>query len=62
MRRFSASTRISVGVTCLTLSLVLAAQGLGIIPNAGIANPAQHGRPPRPVGEPAPLAERGQSG
>src|SRR4029453_3804039 len=37
MRRFSAATRISVGVTCLTLSLVLAAQGLGIIPNASDA-------------------------
>ena len=37
MRRFSAATRISVGVTCLTLSLVLAAQGLGIIPNTADA-------------------------
>src|SRR5436190_23507858 len=37
MRRFSAATRISIGITCLTLSLVLAAQGLGIIPNAGDA-------------------------
>jgi len=29
MKRFSAATRISIGVTCLTLSILLAAQGLG---------------------------------
>src|SRR5512138_3942109 len=33
MKRFSAATRISVGVTCVTLSLLLAAQGLGVLPN-----------------------------
>src|SRR5688572_16240027 len=33
MKRFSAATRISIGITCLTLSLLLAAQGLGVIPN-----------------------------
>src|SRR4051812_45323734 len=33
MKRFSAASRISVGLTCLTLSLILAAQGLGVIPN-----------------------------
>src|SRR5204863_8375708 len=33
MKRFSAATRISVGITCLTLSLLLAAQGLGFIPS-----------------------------
>jgi diguanylate cyclase (GGDEF)-like protein/putative nucleotidyltransferase with HDIG domain/PAS domain S-box-containing protein len=33
MTRFSAATRVSVGITCLTLSILLAAQGLGIIPN-----------------------------
>src|SRR6478672_5280677 len=33
MKRFSAASRISVGITCLTLSLILAAQGLGVIPN-----------------------------
>ena len=33
MKRFSAATRISIGVTCLTLSLLLAAQGLGVIPS-----------------------------
>jgi diguanylate cyclase (GGDEF)-like protein/PAS domain S-box-containing protein len=31
--RFSAASRVSIGVTCLTLSLILAAQGLGIIPS-----------------------------
>ncbi len=34
MKRFSAATRVSVGITCLTLSLLLAAQGLGVIPNS----------------------------
>ncbi len=33
MRRLSAATRISIGLTCLTMSLLLAAQGLGVIPN-----------------------------
>jgi diguanylate cyclase (GGDEF)-like protein/PAS domain S-box-containing protein/putative nucleotidyltransferase with HDIG domain len=33
MKRLSATTRISIGITCLTLSLLLAAQGLGVIPN-----------------------------
>ncbi len=33
MRRFSAATRIAIGITCLTLSLLLAAQGIGIIPS-----------------------------
>src|SRR6185295_8594585 len=33
MKRFSAATRISIGITCLTLSLLLAAQGLGVIPS-----------------------------
>ena len=33
MRRFSAATRIAIGITCLTLSLLLAAQGLGVIPS-----------------------------
>src|SRR5688572_19011888 len=37
MKRFSAATRISIGITCLTLSLLLAAQGLGVIPNANDA-------------------------
>src|SRR2546421_12937808 len=33
MRRLSAATRISIGLTCLTMSLLLAAQGLGVIPS-----------------------------
>ncbi|HYO10706.1 MAG TPA: diguanylate cyclase [Tepidisphaeraceae bacterium] len=33
MKRFSAATRISIGITCVTLSLLLAAQGLGVIPS-----------------------------
>jgi diguanylate cyclase (GGDEF)-like protein len=33
MKRFSAATRIAIGITCLTLSLLLAAQGLGVIPS-----------------------------
>src|SRR5687768_12040831 len=33
MRRLSAATRIAIGITCLTLSLLLAAQGIGIIPS-----------------------------
>jgi diguanylate cyclase (GGDEF)-like protein/PAS domain S-box-containing protein/putative nucleotidyltransferase with HDIG domain len=33
MRRFSAATRISVGLTCLTMSLLMAAQSLGVIPS-----------------------------
>src|SRR5690349_20834270 len=33
MRRLSAASRISIGLTCLTMSLLLAAQGLGVIPN-----------------------------
>ena len=33
MTRFSAATRIAIGITCLTLSLLLAAQGLGVIPS-----------------------------
>ena len=33
MKRFSAATRIAIGITCLTLSLLLAAQGIGIIPS-----------------------------
>src|SRR2546423_12885637 len=33
MKRFSAVTRIAIGITCLTLSLLLAAQGLGVIPS-----------------------------
>src|SRR5687768_9712760 len=31
--RLSAASRISIGLTCLTMSLLLAAQGLGVIPN-----------------------------
>src|SRR5438067_4107710 len=37
MKRFSAATRISVGITCLTMSLLLAAQGLGVIPSSSDA-------------------------
>src|SRR6476660_5624341 len=37
MKRFSAATRISIGLTCLTLSLLLAAQGLGVIPSSSDA-------------------------
>src|SRR5688572_26284736 len=37
MKRFSAATRIAIGITCLTLSLLLAAQGLGVIPNSSDA-------------------------
>src|SRR5687767_11445531 len=33
MRRLSAATRIAIGITCLTISLMLAAQGLGVIPS-----------------------------
>src|SRR3954470_11666395 len=33
MKRLSAATRIAIGITCLTLSLLLAAQGLGVIPS-----------------------------
>src|SRR4051812_9392281 len=33
MKRLSAATRISIGITCLTMSLLLAAQGLGVIPS-----------------------------
>jgi hypothetical protein len=33
MKRFSAQHRIAIGITCLTLSLLLAAQGIGIIPS-----------------------------
>ena len=33
MKRFSATTRIAVGITCLTMSLLLAAQGLGVLPS-----------------------------
>src|SRR3954447_7214792 len=33
MKRLSAATRISIGITCLTLSLLLAAQGLGVLPS-----------------------------
>src|SRR4051794_4540083 len=33
MKRMSASTRLSIGITCLTMSLLLAAQGLGVIPS-----------------------------
>src|SRR5947208_12930149 len=33
MKRISASTHIAVGITFLTMSLIMAAEGLGIIPS-----------------------------
>src|SRR5436190_17395183 len=42
MKRLSATTHISIGITFLTLSLLLAAQGLGVIPSPNQA--ALHNR------------------
>src|SRR5947208_1178557 len=37
MKRLSASTHVSIGVTLLTLSLIFAAEGLGLIPSTSQA-------------------------
>src|SRR5207244_12133378 len=34
MKKLSASTHVSIGITFLTLSLILAAEGLGFIPSS----------------------------
>jgi len=38
MRKISASTHVSIGITFLTVSLILAAHGLGLIPGAAQVN------------------------